>query len=107
MDELGATLRRISKFLGRQGVDAAAASVSRLEYSPSFAGACELTGSYQARAARAHKQEKGLEVEETSITVPAADPKRTARAAMYHRSSSGTNSEVWAPENVSTCAKGR
>src|SRR5262245_6527897 len=52
MDELGAALRRVSKFLGRQRVNAPAASVSRLEDSYPFARACELAGGHQARSAR-------------------------------------------------------
>src|SRR5260370_323913 len=41
MDELGAALRRISKFLSRQWVDASTASISRLEDGHLFAGDCD------------------------------------------------------------------
>jgi hypothetical protein len=59
MDELGAAFRRVSKFLGRQRVDASAVSVSRLEDSHPFARACEFAGSHQARSTRADDQEMG------------------------------------------------
>ena len=59
MDELGATLRRISKFLRRQRVDTSTASVSRLEDGHPFARACKLAGGHQARSARADDQEMG------------------------------------------------
>jgi hypothetical protein len=50
MDELGAALRRISKFLGRQRPDASAAVVSRLEM-VTLLSAPELVDSHQARIA--------------------------------------------------------
>jgi len=59
MDELGATLRRISKFLRRQRVDTSTASVSRLEDGHLFARACKLASGHQARSTRADDQEMG------------------------------------------------
>src|SRR6516165_6284444 len=59
MDELGAALRRISKFLSWQWVDASTASISRLEDGHLFAGACKLASGHQARGARADDQEVG------------------------------------------------
>ena len=59
MDELGTTLRRISKFLRRQRVDTSTASVSRLEDGHLFARACKFAGGHQARSARADDQEMG------------------------------------------------
>jgi hypothetical protein len=59
MDKLGATLRRISKFLRRQRVDTSTASGSRLEDGHLFAQACKLAGGHQARSARADDQEMG------------------------------------------------
>jgi hypothetical protein len=59
MDELGAALRQISKFLSRQWVDASTASISRLEDGHFFAGACKLASGRQARGARADDQEVG------------------------------------------------
>jgi hypothetical protein len=64
MDELGATLRRISKFLRRQRVDTSTASVSRLEDGHLFARACKLAGSHQARGTRADDQEMGSSLRE-------------------------------------------
>jgi hypothetical protein len=46
MDELGAALRRVSKFLGRQWVDASTTSISRLEDGHLFAGACKLASGH-------------------------------------------------------------
>jgi hypothetical protein len=59
MDELGSALRRVAKFIGRQRVDASAASVSRLEDGHLFARASKLARSHQARSARADDQEMG------------------------------------------------
>src|SRR5262249_41522260 len=59
MDELGATLRRISKFLRRQREYTSTASVSRLEDGHLFARACKLAGGHQARSARANDQKMG------------------------------------------------
>jgi hypothetical protein len=59
MDELSAALRRVSKFLSRQRVDASTASISRLEDRHLFAGACKLAAGYQARGARADDHEVG------------------------------------------------
>ena len=59
MDELGAAIRRVSKFLRRQRVDASAATGSRLENSHPFSRACKLSGGHQARSARADDQEMG------------------------------------------------
>jgi hypothetical protein len=59
MDELGATLRRISEFLRRQRVDTSTASVSRLEDGHLFARACKLAGGHQARRTCADDQEMG------------------------------------------------
>ena len=59
MDELGAALSRVSKFPGRQPVNASAASISRLEDSHPFAGACKLAGSHQAGSACADDQDIG------------------------------------------------
>jgi len=56
MDKLGAALRRVAKFRGGQRVDASAASLSRLKDSHSFACACKLAGSHEARSARANDQ---------------------------------------------------
>src|SRR5271165_986639 len=57
MDKLGAALRRVAKFLGRQRVDASAASVSRLEYGHLLACAGKLAGRHQARSAGADHHE--------------------------------------------------
>jgi hypothetical protein len=57
MDELGATLRRVSKFLGRQRVNASTASISGLENGHLLAGARKLTSGHQARGARTDDQE--------------------------------------------------
>jgi hypothetical protein len=57
MDELGAALGRVSKFLGAQRVDASAASVSRLEDRHPFARKSELARCHQARSARTDDQE--------------------------------------------------
>jgi hypothetical protein len=59
MDELGAALRRVAKFLGWQRVDASPASVSRLEDRHPFSRACKLAGGHQARSAGADDQEMG------------------------------------------------
>jgi hypothetical protein len=59
MDELSAALRRISKFLSRQWVDASTASISRLEDGHLFAGACKLASGHQTRGACADDQEVG------------------------------------------------
>jgi hypothetical protein len=59
MHELGATLRRVSKFLSRQWVDASTASISCLENGHLFAGACKLASGHQARGARADDHEVG------------------------------------------------
>ena len=59
MDELGAALRWVSKFLSRQWVDASTASISRLEDGHLFAGACKLASGHQARGARADDHEVG------------------------------------------------
>src|ERR1700740_2640112 len=57
MAELSAALRRISKFLSRQWVDASTASISRLEDGHLFAGACKLASGHQTRGACADDQE--------------------------------------------------
>jgi hypothetical protein len=59
MDELGAALRRVSKLLSRQWVDASTASISRFEDGHLFAGSCKLASRHQARGARADDQEMG------------------------------------------------
>jgi hypothetical protein len=64
MDELGAALRRISKFLRRQRVDTSTTSVSRLEDGHLFARACKLAGGHQARSTRANDQEMGSSLRE-------------------------------------------
>jgi hypothetical protein len=46
MNELGTSLRRVSKFLSRQWVNASAASISRLKDGHLFAGACKLASDY-------------------------------------------------------------
>jgi hypothetical protein len=56
VNKLGAALRRVSEFLGRQRVDAPAASDSRLEDGHSLAGAGKLAGGHKARSARADDQ---------------------------------------------------
>jgi len=56
VNELGATLRLVAKFLGGQRIDASAASVSRLNDSHNFAGACQLAGSHQARGTSTNDQ---------------------------------------------------
>ena len=61
MDELCATLRRISKFLRRQRVDTSTASVSRLEDGHLFARARKLAGGHQARSARADDEEMSFD----------------------------------------------
>jgi hypothetical protein len=73
MDELGAALRRISKFLRRQRVDTSTTSVSRLEDGHLFARACKLAGGHQARSTRANDQEMGSSLREHyPITMPRA-----------------------------------
>src|SRR5262245_41629350 len=57
VNELGATLRGISKFLRRQRVYTSTASVSRLEDGYLFTRACKLAGGHQARSARADDEE--------------------------------------------------
>ena len=64
MDELGASLRRISKFLRRQRVDTSTASVSRLEDGHLFTRACKLAGGHQARGTRADDQKMGSSLRE-------------------------------------------
>ena len=59
MDELGAALRRVSKFLSREWIDASTASIARFENGHLFAGACKLPSGYQARGARADNHEVG------------------------------------------------
>ena len=59
MDELGAALRWVSKFLSRKRVNAPAASVLPLEDSHPFARACKLAGGHQTRSARADDQKMG------------------------------------------------
>ena len=59
MDELGAALRRVPKFLIRQRVDASAATISRFEDGYFFAGACKLASGHQARGACTDDQEMG------------------------------------------------
>ena len=59
MDELGATFRRITKFLRRERVNTSTASVSRLEEGHLFAGACKLARGHQARSTRADDEEMG------------------------------------------------
>src|SRR5215472_18308512 len=59
MDKLSAALRRVSKFLSRQWVDASTASISRLEDGHLFAGACKLARGHQARGARADNHKVG------------------------------------------------
>jgi hypothetical protein len=57
MDELGAALRHVAKFLGRQRVDAPTTSISRLEDGHLLAGACKLTSGHQACGACTDDQE--------------------------------------------------
>ena len=57
MDKFGAAFSRIAKSLGRQRVNASAASVSRLQDSHPLAGAGKLAGSHQSGSARADDQE--------------------------------------------------
>jgi hypothetical protein len=57
MDELGATLRRVSKILGRQRVDASTAPVSGFEDGDLLTGACKLTSGHQACGACTDDQE--------------------------------------------------
>src|SRR6516165_12166286 len=64
MDELGASLRRISKFLRRQRVYTSTASVSRLEDGHLFTRACKLAGGHQARGTRADDQKMGSSLRE-------------------------------------------
>src|SRR5215472_12526200 len=59
MDELGAALCRVTKFLSWQWVDAPTASISRFENGYLFAGACKLASGHQARGARADDHEVG------------------------------------------------
>jgi hypothetical protein len=53
VDKFGTAFSRVAEFLGRQRVDAPAASVSRLEDRHSFARAHELAGRHQTRSTRA------------------------------------------------------
>ena len=57
MDKFGAALRHVSKFPGRQRVDASTASISRLKDGHLLAGACKLTSGHQARRACTDDQE--------------------------------------------------
>src|SRR5438477_10801233 len=59
MDELGAALRRVSKFLSREWIDASTASIARFENGHLFAGGCKLPSGYEARGARAENHEVG------------------------------------------------
>jgi len=56
MDKFGAALRHVSKFPGRQRVDASTASISGLEDGHLLAGACKLTSGHQACGARPDDQ---------------------------------------------------
>jgi hypothetical protein len=56
---LATTGAGLDKFLGRQRVDASAASVSRFKDNHPLAGAGKLTCSHQARGARADDQDMG------------------------------------------------
>src|SRR5271169_2961268 len=60
VDELGATFRRVPKFLGRQLVDAPAASLLRLENRHSLPSARKLAPRHEARGASADDQEMSL-----------------------------------------------
>ena len=53
MHELGATLCRVAKFLGRERPNASAAAVSRFEDGHPLAGTGKFTGCHQPRGARA------------------------------------------------------
>jgi hypothetical protein len=56
MDELGAALRRVSKFVDGQRVGASAASVSRFEDGHPLVCAGKLASGHQARSAGADDQ---------------------------------------------------
>jgi len=49
MDELGATVRRVSELSSWKGMDAPAASVTRFQYGHLLASASELARGHQAR----------------------------------------------------------
>src|SRR5262245_26730997 len=54
MDELGATVRRISELCSWKGVDAPAASVTRFQYCHLLASVSELARGHQARGTGAN-----------------------------------------------------